>query len=52
MVLQRKDPETAKALHDLMDTDVSVAVDMRCCAVLCCVAVLPSCGPQQGAAQN
>ena len=34
MVLQRKDPETAKALHDLMDTDVSAAVDVLRCAVM------------------
>lgn len=38
MVLQRKDPEAAKALHELMDTDVSAVL----CLLLCCNCI-PAC---------
>ncbi len=46
MVLARKDPETAKALHDLMDTDVSAALRSACCVVLCMLWLAPGAGTE------
>lgn len=48
MVLQRKDPEAAKALHELMDTDVSAVLCLLACCACCsgcrlCCNCIPAC---------